>query len=56
MRGDTTDPSRWLGDTPMLNLSDDKLRLRTSSEALETAKRHFSAEACYADLLGYLDT
>ena len=37
-------------------LSDDKLRLRTSSEALETAKRHFSAEACYADLLGYLDT
>ena len=37
-------------------LSDDKLRLRTSSEALETAKRHFSAEACYADLLRYLDT
>ena len=36
-------------------LSDDEFRLRTCSKALETAKRHLSAEACYADLLGYLD-
>lgn len=36
-------------------LSDDDLRLRTCSKALAMAKRHLSAEACYADLLGYLD-
>ena len=35
-------------------LRDDQLRLRTCSKALETAKRHFSAEVCYADLLNYL--
>jgi hypothetical protein len=26
-----SDPSRWLGDTPMLNLRDDKLRLRVTT-------------------------
>lgn len=28
---DENDPSRWLGDTPMLNLQDDKLRLRVQT-------------------------
>lgn len=36
-------------------LSDDELRLQTCSKALEAAKRHLSAEACYADLLSYLE-
>lgn len=31
MQGDDDDPRRWLGDTPMLNLSDDKLRLRVQT-------------------------
>jgi hypothetical protein len=28
---DEDDPKRWLGDTPMLNLRDDKLRLRVQT-------------------------
>lgn len=28
---DESDPSQWLGDTPMLNLRDDKLRLRVKT-------------------------
>lgn len=31
MRDDDADPRRWLGDTPMLNLGDDKLRLRVQT-------------------------
>jgi succinoglycan biosynthesis protein ExoO len=36
-------------------LSDDRLRLQQCREALQVAKRSFSAEACYADLLNYLE-
>ena len=31
MADDDSNPRRWLGDTPMLNLSDDKLRLRVQT-------------------------
>ncbi|MBI5276327.1 MAG: transglutaminase domain-containing protein [Burkholderiales bacterium] len=31
MQGEDDDPSRWLGDTPMLNLANDRLRLRVQT-------------------------
>ena len=31
MREEDDDPRRWMGDTPMLNLGDDKLRLRVQT-------------------------
>jgi succinoglycan biosynthesis protein ExoO len=37
-------------------LRDDGLRQRKCTDALEVAKRNFSAEACYAELIGYLDS
>jgi succinoglycan biosynthesis protein ExoO len=36
-------------------LSDDQLRLQKCQEALQVAKRSFSPQACYADLVDYLE-
>jgi len=37
-------------------LTDEPLRTRKAQEALALAQRHFSAEACYGDLVTYLNT
>jgi glycosyltransferase involved in cell wall biosynthesis len=49
------DSAADFGNAIVRLLVDDDLRLQTCSKALETAKRHLSAEACYADLLSYLE-
>jgi glycosyltransferase involved in cell wall biosynthesis len=49
------DSAADFGNAIVRLLVDDELRLQTCSKALETAKRHLSAEACYADLLSYLE-
>ena len=36
-------------------LSDRDLRVRKGQDALDIARRHFSAEACYADLHRYIE-
>jgi succinoglycan biosynthesis protein ExoO len=51
----TADDAADFGAAVLRLLTDDKLRLQKCQEALQVAKRSFSPEACYADLLNYLE-